>query len=102
MGIQNPALQQFQTVLVDILRCGQVRFCVGALQGVEIWEDFDKQVKEIGKNLESTHAKANLATPEDIDQNGWAQDVSQRASYIRPLSGQVLSSFTGPRSGGGA
>ena len=22
--------------------------------------------------------------------------------YIRPLSGQVLSSFTGPRSGGGA
>ena len=27
-------------------------------------------MKEIGKNLESTHAKANLATPEDIDQNG--------------------------------
>ena len=38
--------------------------------GTAAWEDFEKQVKEIGKNLESTHAKANLATPEDIDQNG--------------------------------
>lgn len=34
------------------------------------WEEFDKQAKNIRKNLVSTLTKADMADPEEVDQNG--------------------------------
>ena len=35
-----------------------------------VWEDFEREMEEIGKALKSAFAKVNLARPEDIDRAG--------------------------------
>lgn len=35
-----------------------------------VWEDFEREMEEIGKALKSAFAKVNLARPEDIDRDG--------------------------------
>lgn len=35
-----------------------------------VWEDFDRQMAEIGENLKSTLAKSSMADPDEVDQNG--------------------------------
>ena len=43
---------------------------VFAHAGVETWEDFVREMEEIGKDLKSAFAKVNQARPEDIDRAG--------------------------------